>query len=150
MRLQGKPLPGFQGPIIIYGKEWMGAGRGGPHPLEMPNQKVKALYEKLKAGVIALTSSEVWAEYLRFQSRFHRYSFGNALLIYLQKPDATYVAGYKTWQKMGRQVKKGEKGIAIFAPQMVKVRKVQEDSGEEVEESRLAGFRVAYVFDVST
>ena len=65
-------------------------------------------------------------EYFDFCSRFHNYSFGNRLLIWAHKPSATFVAGFKAWQKMGRFIKKGERGIPIFAPMTIKVKK--EDS----------------------
>lgn len=60
--------------------------------------------------------SETLATYLNTLARFHNYSFGNVMLIAFQKPDATHVAGFNTWKKLGRHVKKGEKGIAILAP----------------------------------
>ena len=60
--------------------------------------------------------SEQFTEYLKFASHFHSYSLGNIILIHYQRPTATYVAGYRAWQKMNRFVKKGEKGIAILAP----------------------------------
>ena len=60
--------------------------------------------------------SERLQEYLAFQARFHRYSFNNCLLIALQKPDATFVAGFQRWKELNRFVRKGEKGIMILAP----------------------------------
>jgi antirestriction protein ArdC len=114
------------------------------------DEKVKALYERLKAGVQQVIASGRLQELARFMAKFHRYSFGNALLILLQKPDATLVAGYKTWEKMGRHVKKGEKGIAIFAPRTYKREIVDEETGEVMDIiTGLAGFKVVYVFDVS-
>src|SRR3989442_1240099 len=79
-------------------------------------EKVRALHEQLVEGVQALTSSEDWLRALETASRFHRYSARNVLLISLQRPSARRVAGYRTWQTMGRQVRKGERGIAILAP----------------------------------
>lgn len=113
------------------------------------NPKVKELYNRLLKGVEDVFTSGRLEEFLKFQARFHRYSFGNTLLIFAQKPNATYVAGFKTWQSLGRYVKKGEHGIMIFAPCQKKVLVRNEETGEETEEVRLAGFRVAYVFDVS-
>lgn len=113
------------------------------------NPKVKELYGRLLRGVEEVFSSGRLEEFLRFQAQFHRYSFGNALLIYTQKPDATYVAGYKTWQKLGRYVKKGEHGIMIFAPCQRKETIKDEETGAETEIVRLVAFRPAYVFDVS-
>ncbi|SFR11558.1 Antirestriction protein ArdC [Desulfoscipio geothermicus DSM 3669] len=106
---------------------------------------VKELYENLKAGVNDLITSGKFHEYLKFQARFHRYSFSNSMLIFMQKPDATRVAGIKTWNSMGRRVKKGEKGIRIFAPLAVKV--VNDDTGDE--EWKIKGFKVVTVFDVA-
>src|SRR5439155_15710779 len=76
-------------------------------------EKVRALHEQLVEGVRGLTTSEDWARALETAARFHRYSARNVLLIALQRPSARRVAGYRTWQSMGRQVRKGERGIAI-------------------------------------
>jgi antirestriction protein ArdC len=104
----------------------------------------KAL-QVLREGVAQLTSSQAWKSALEIRSRLHQYSFNNTWLIYLQRPTATMVAGYTTWPKLGRFVRKGEKGIAILAP--IK-RKVKDDkSGEEV--VKTVGFKTAHVFDVS-
>ncbi len=88
--------------------------------------------------------SEHLERYLAFASRFHRYSPANQLLIYLQKPEATRVAGYKTWQKLGYQVGKGEKGIRILAPRPYT--RVDEATGEEEQAIR---FVSVAVFDAS-
>ena len=72
--------------------------------------------QQLEAGVEAIQTSEDFKRYLRTAATFHQYSPNNVLLILAQKPEATRVAGYKTWQSLGRQVKKGEKAIYIFAP----------------------------------
>ncbi|MDI6813287.1 MAG: ArdC-like ssDNA-binding domain-containing protein [Desulfitobacteriaceae bacterium] len=114
------------------------------------DEKVKALYERLKAGVQQVITGGRLQELARFMAKFHKYSFGNTLLILLQKPDASLVAGYKTWEKMGRHVKKGEKGIAIFAPRTYKKEIIDEETGEvTVVITGLAGFKVVHVFDVS-
>ncbi len=99
--------------------------------------------EKLESAVAELVSSGGWQRFLETQSKFHNYSWGNVCLIASQRPTATRVAGYKTWQSLGRQVLKGEKGIAILAPSL---RKVELDDGTT--ERRLTGFRVVHVFDV--
>lgn len=85
--------------------------------------------------------------YLKTMARFHRYSAMNCLLIISQCPTATHVAGYQTWRKLGRQVLKGAKGIAILAP-MVGRKKSDEQLAAD-EQTRLFGFRAAHVFDVS-
>ena len=90
-------------------------------------------------------------------SRFHRYSFQNILLILSQKPDATRVAGFQTWRSLGRHVRKGEKGIAIFAPMMLRrdrdatteSKSAVAEKAEEPTEGRVLRFRVVHVFDVS-
>ena len=82
-----------------------------------------------------------WAAWAKTLSRFAKYSPGNALLIMMQRPDASYVAGYRAWQGLGRQVNRGEKAIGILAP----VLKADEDSGDR----KLVAFRTASVFDIT-
>jgi hypothetical protein len=85
-------------------------------------------------------------------SRFHRYSFGNILEIARQRPDATRVAGIRTWNGFGRRVKKGEKGIRIFAPMVRAKKEPEEDAAPAPDGKRIhivTGFRAVYVFDVS-
>jgi hypothetical protein len=90
--------------------------------------------------------SEALAAYLKAIGRFHRYSLHNVLLIASQKPDARYVADFRTWNALGRFVKKGEKGIMILAPTVR--HKAQNDQELPEEISRpIAGFRAAFVFD---
>ena len=100
---------------------------------------------------VEASKSQKLMEYLKAMGRFHNYSLGNAILIGFQKPDATRVAGFRAWQKLGRHVKRNEKGIAIMAP-IVWRRKVtpadDEDEEERKEETALA-FKTAYVFDIS-
>ena len=81
-------------------------------------------------------------------AKFHRYSFGNCLLIAMQRPNATQVAGFKAWNRFGRHVRKGEKGIMILAP-MVGKKRTRDDNGDEQETSALYGFRAAFVWDLS-
>jgi antirestriction protein ArdC len=104
-----------------------------------------ALVATLERGVAALLTSEDFRAYLRMQARFHAYSFGNVLLIQSQRPDATLVNSYRRWQALGRQVRTGEKGIAIFVPH--KRAETDPETGEPVE--RVTGFGVGTVFDVS-
>jgi antirestriction protein ArdC len=89
-----------------------------------------------------------WKRMLKIASKFHRYSLNNHLMIFLQRPDATVVAGFNRWKSLGRFVKKGEKGIAIFAPCRYKT-KVETDAGEEQTLQQVRGFRVVHVFDIS-
>ena len=101
---------------------------------------------------IANGESDELKEYLGFLSRFHNYSFGNVMLIYMQYPEATFVAGFQKWKTMKRHVKKGERGIRILAPLIRK--KQKEESGVESDddtqaEKVITGFRAVSVFDVS-
>lgn len=101
--------------------------------------------ERLEQAVETLAGSEGWRAWVRTRAAFRRYSFHNTLLIAMQRPDATHVAGYRTWQRLGRQVRRGEKGIAIFAPMTYKPK---DSDGQETEAARTF-FRVVHVFDVS-
>lgn len=114
--------------------------------LELAERGVDELVAALEQG-----KSERLLEYLAFQARFHRYSFNNCLLIAIQKPDATFVAGFQRWKELGRFVKKGEKGIVILAPLVKRLKSDEESSGTGDEPSGRAvvGFRATHVFDVS-
>ena len=105
------------------------------------------LYKQLEEGIQNCISSSTYRKYLTVMSRFHKYSWQNSLLIALQCPTATYVAGYRTWQaRFNRIVKKGEKAIYIYAP----MRKKCEDASEDDEEAYyISGFRPVPVFDIS-
>ena len=81
------------------------------HARKVSEQAFNELVEAVESG-----KSQKLVEYLKAMGRFHNYSLGNAILIGFQKSDATHVAGFRTWQKLGRHVKKNEKGIAIMAP----------------------------------
>jgi antirestriction protein ArdC len=99
------------------------------------------LMDKLEAGVAAVQNSDTFKTYLSFASKFYKYSPNNIILIYMQKPEATHVAGFNLWRQLGRPVRKGEKGIAIFAPHTYK--------SKDDEESKEIGFHVEHVFDIS-
>ena len=123
----------------------------------MNDEKVKEITERLEQGVKDLFESERYKEYLRIMSKFHNYSFNNSLLISLQKPDATYVAGYTSWQaNFHRTVNKGEKGIRILAPCPYKIYKDEESldpvTGKMVKEKVpviIPAYKVTTVFDIS-
>lgn len=102
-------------------------------------QALERLSDELNAG-----KSETLEAFLAMLAKFHRYSFGNVMLILSQRPDATHVAGYRAWQKLGRQVRKGEKSITIIAPMMLKK---EADNG--VDPEKVLRFKAASVFDVS-
>jgi hypothetical protein len=103
------------------------------------------------ANALSEGKSQTLVVYLAAMARFHRYSFGNVLMIAAQRPDAIRVAGYRTWQRLGRQVKEGEKGILIFAPMLLKNRVSDSPSqpSNVDEPEKLLRFRVVHVFDVS-
>jgi len=82
-------------------------------------------------------------------NRFHSYSATNCLMIAFQRPDATRVAGYRTWTTLGRQVQRGSKGIAIWAPVTRKVATAEDGDPDPDALRRCVGFRLAYVFDVA-
>ena len=128
-------------------------------------QKVKEITDKLEEGLKELFESEKYKNYLSTMSKFHNYSFNNTLLIALQRPDASLVAGYQAWQKnFNRHVKRGEKGIRILAPAPYKIKeerdKLDPVTGEvmldkdgmpqtEEVEIKIPAFRAVSVFDVS-
>jgi Zn-dependent peptidase ImmA (M78 family) len=110
-------------------------------------KNIEEITQKLEEGVKAVFESEKYKTYLTVMSKFYNYSFNNCLLIAMQMPDASLVAGYKAWQtKFNRQVKKGEKAIRILAPIPHKVTKVVD--GEEHEVQYMT-FRATSVFDIS-
>ena len=128
-------------------------------------QRLKEITDSIENGIKELFDSDKYKQYLQTMSRFHRYSVNNQMLIYMQKPNATLVAGFNKWRdQFGRNVKKGEKGIKIIAPTPFK-KKVEEtkldpdtklpildDNGKPVTEEKevqIPMFRVVSVFDVS-
>jgi antirestriction protein ArdC len=117
------------------------------HARKVSEQAFNELVKAVEAG-----KSQKLVAYLKAMGRFHNYSLGNAILIGFQKPEATHVAGFRTWQTLGRYVKKGEHGIAIMAP-IVWRRKVMpaddEDDKSNGEEEMTLAFKTAYVFDIS-
>lgn len=100
---------------------------------------------QLEAGIDAILESDGYRHYLDAMGRFHRYSYGNILLILAQRPEATVVAGYRRWQSLDRQVRRGERGITIITPRFSK--DVDPDTGEEREV--LVGFGTGSVFDIA-
>ena len=128
-------------------------------------QKVQEITEKLEQGIKELFESEKYKNYLNTMSKFHNYSFNNTVLIAMQKPDATLVAGFKAWKRnFQRHVKKGEKGIRILAPAPYKMKEEQEKLDSETKEIMLdaegkpimeeveitiPAFRAVSVFDVA-
>ena len=116
----------------------------------MKSEQIKEITEKATEQLVAALNaghSDALTGYLKAIGRFHRYSLHNVMLIASQKPNASYVAGFRTWNALGRFVKKGEKGILILAPIVRRKTEIEKET-EEISTS-IAGFRAAYVFDVS-
>ena len=108
------------------------------------SDRTKKYIEELNEGVKALFTSKKWKDYLTFLSRFHAYSVNNTIAIYTQRPDASLVASMSTWNKLGRFIRKGERGIKIISPHDFTVS--NPNTGKE--EKRL-GFHMSHCFDVS-
>lgn len=106
---------------------------------QIVDDALDALAQELNNG-----KSAGFRRYLSVAARFHEYSFSNIMLIHSQRPNATQVAGYRAWQKLGRQVRKGEKGITIMAPMIFKP-KDADNSDEDV----FVRFRAVSVFDIA-
>ena len=132
---------------------------------EKPAEKLKEITDRLEQGITELFESERYREYLRVMSKFHNYSFNNTLLIAMQKPDASLVAGFSAWKNnFGRNVMKGQKGIKIIAPSPYKVKQemkkidphtqqpiIGKDGKPVTEEKEITipAYKVVSVFDVS-
>ncbi len=127
-------------------------------------EKLNELHEQITDGVAALVDSDAWRAMLDTAAKFHTYSLGNVLLIALQAPTASRVAGFRTWKGLGRQVRKGERGIAILAPCTYRPKtssSATDSAREQPQDERggqagpassgqqLRGFRVVHVFDVA-
>ena len=121
-------------------------------------EKIKAALNRIEDCLATINTDEDWLKFLSFQAQFYNYSFGNAMLIFSQNPNATYVKGYKAWNKLGRYVKRGSKGLAILAPCIRKVEVFKEPENknlyhdEEAEKEIrkvVSGFRIAYVYDIA-
>ena len=120
--------------------------------------KIKTALEEIDTGLATINTNEDWIHFLSFHAQFYNYSFGNAMLIYIQRPDATYVKGYKAWNQIGRHVVKGAKGIGIICPCIRKIEVIKEpldtnvynDKEAEKEIKKvISGFRMGYVYDLS-
>lgn len=121
-----------------------------------PSERLKALTDQLEQGVSDIFQSGQYAAYLTAMSKFHHYSFGNTMLIFMQCPNATHVAGYHDWRRnFGRQVKRGERGITILAPCPYRRREEVEETAPDgstattIQLVQRVGFRTVTVFDVS-
>jgi hypothetical protein len=115
----------------------------------MKSEQIKQFTNKAIEQLIAALNegrSETLTQYLAAIGHFHRYSLRNVMLIASQKPTATHVAGFQTWHKLGRFVKKGEKGILILAP-IVRRKNESAEHSETDQSSTAVRFRAVYVFD---
>jgi antirestriction protein ArdC len=118
----------------------------------MKNEQIKEITSKAIEQLIAALNegrSEALASYLTAMAKFHRYSLRNVMLIAMQNPTATHVAGFHAWHKFGRFVKKGEKGILIIAPVVRRKQTTEAQEPEATEERSAVAFRGAYVFDIT-
>jgi hypothetical protein len=111
-------------------------------------ERLADLGEQLKAEVAAVQDSDAFKRYRAAQAVFHRYSARNVFLILYQLPTASRVAGYTSWQKLGRQVRRGETGITMFAPAPFK-QIITDTATGEITEERIPRFKTATVFDIS-
>jgi len=132
-------------------------------------ERLEQFHSRLSAQVLSLSSSTAWTDWLQTAARFHSYSFRNTIAIWSQRPEATQVAGYRVWQSMGRQVRKGERGIEILAPVTRRVEDDDADAGARARPGggvgrpraakapgmltqpprKVVGYRIAHVFDIS-
>ena len=114
--------------------------------IEEKKAQAEALHESIANQVEQLRDSDRWTAFLDFAQAFHAYSINNLLLILSQREDASRVAGFRKWQGLNRQVRKGEKGIRIFGYSTKKVTE-EDENGDEVEK-RIARFPILSVFDI--
>lgn len=134
--------------------------------IEAMRRRAEAIHERVNDGLKSLSAalaagkSEQFLEFLTCIGKFHQYSWGNTILIAFQRPDATQVSGFNTWKALGRYVKPGEKGIAILAPILRRVRTESATAESPVDSDEVLpdpsvcatavrAFRVVYIFDVS-
>ncbi len=165
-RNEGEPVPSRYRELVSWLDEPLFGYKSGLDLLPAVDTvtgepKIDSVLKQLKEGVEGIQQSDNFRQFLLTMSKFHDYSIGNLILIMLQKPDATHVAGFTTWKNLGRWVQKGARGIAILAPCMPPKNKkpeiavkpdTTEQSGEEseqIEETRPVFFKVVYVFDLS-
>lgn len=117
--------------------------------MKRENTKTVELTNQLADLVEEFKNTDKYLEYLRFASSFKGYSWTNTMLLFMQKPDVSYVKGMKQWNKLGRRVKAGEKALYIFAPLIGKKKEIDDETKEEKETDVCYGYRSVPVFDVS-
>lgn len=138
-------LPGTVLPETVFTKRY-----------ESVDDKIAAFKDELSKGVDALADDAEWHDFLDTMGKFHHYSFQNQMLIRLQNPEASKVAGFRKWQELDRNVIKGQKAISILAPKIANVAvkdaagsPLRGPDGKPLKERRCVGFTTASVFDVS-
>lgn len=117
-------------------------------------ETVEQMHDDLAAKLTTFDDRDAWQQWLKFASGFHQYSFSNTCLIYMAKPDATLVAGYRAWQAKGHQVRRGETAIKVFAPvtRIIPIedangKPVLDANGRQLTRRQMVGVKVASVFD---
>lgn len=113
------------------------------------DERLAAVLALLDEGIAATLTSDGFASYLRTLARFPTYSARNVALIHRQRPDATRVAGYRAWQSLGRQVRRGERGLRILVPYRHAATAIGGEDVADSERTPIAGFGVATVFDLA-
>lgn len=123
---------------------------------EKKQQEIKKIVDSIEDGIKSFMNSDKYKEYLKVMSKFHNYSANNSVLIWMQKKDASVVAGFNTWKSLNRVVKRGEKAISILAPAPIKIKKevevinpITHKKEKEIQESKIMRFKKVNVFDIS-
>lgn len=122
---------------------------------QKPTVTVEELHQRLTDAVAAIETGEQWQAWLDFARRLHKYSFNNLILIWAQRPDASAVASYNTWQSLHRQVRRGETAIRVLAP-ITRKTEIADGDGQPItrpdgtpeQQQHLVGFRPVPVFDI--
>lgn len=128
--------------------------RSSRRPGPDPSVTIEALHQQLRDAIDAIESGEQWRAWLEFAQKLHKYSFNNLILIWSQRPSASQVAGYTTWQSVGRQVRRGEKAIRVMAPVIRKAKdldpnaQARTDPTGQIRTKQIVGFRSVSVFDI--
>lgn len=114
-----------------------------------PSQQAQELLAQIRRGISKVKNSQAWRDWVEVQSRFPFYSPFNTWLVHMARPNATKIAGFRRWKEWGRWVRKGEKGIRILAPLLVKIPNNDKEDSEGEKIQVLKGFKAVSVFDIS-
>lgn len=134
-------------PAVITPQPFHATSNGEP-VFDVKNDRQRLVMERLQQGIEAVQTEQGFRDWLRVSSKFRTYSLTNQLLIASQNPEATLVKGFRQWQEINRNVKKGESAIKIFYPQFRLVEEPDPDTGELRKENRLVSFGIGNVFDI--